>query len=393
MVASDNALRRLLDAVHFARPEDLPDLAAEAALLAGIDGLIIYLVDYAQATLMPLASAKTPPRDPIPVDATLAGRAFSTVSAFESSSGAETRLWLPLLDGTERLGVLEFVLAGPLTPALHRECELIAALLGEMIVARRFYGDAIERVRRRLPMQLAAEVVWSLLPPLTFSTASVEITGILEPCYEVGGDTFDYAINGDIAHLAVFDAVGHGTVASTMTAITVSAYRNARRCGLDLVDTCRSVDKWLGAQYPGAFVTATFAELDTATGRLSLISAGHPAALLMREGRLVKELPAPTGLPLGFGDLAAAHPVVVEEALQPSDVVLLYTDGVVEARTESGDFFGVDRLVDFIGRALADQLPAPETMRRLMRAIMDHQHERLQDDASALLLHWRGAAP
>ena len=66
--------------------------------------------------------------------------------------------------------------------------------------------DTIERVRRREPMRLAAEMLRAQLPPLSFSTGHLMISGILEPCYDVGGDAFDYAVNGEIAHLALFDA-------------------------------------------------------------------------------------------------------------------------------------------------------------------------------------------
>jgi serine phosphatase RsbU (regulator of sigma subunit) len=84
------------------------------------------------------------------------------------------------------------------------------------------------------------------------------------------------------------------------------------------------------------------------------------------------------------------QPVVTEEALQPGDHLLLYTDGVVEARSESGEFFGLDRLAGFLTRALADRYPPAETMRRLIRAILEHQHEQLQDDATAVNVYWSG---
>jgi sigma-B regulation protein RsbU (phosphoserine phosphatase) len=82
----------------------------------------------------------------------------------------------------------------------------------------------------------AAEIVWSILPPLTLATDTITVTGIPEPCYDMGGDTFDYAVHGDIVHLAIFDALGHGMVASTLTAVALSACRIARRCGLDLAE-------------------------------------------------------------------------------------------------------------------------------------------------------------
>jgi sigma-B regulation protein RsbU (phosphoserine phosphatase) len=175
-----------------------------------------------------------------------------------------------------------------------------------------------------------------------------------------------------------------------LSTLAINAYRNARRCGLDLVDTYRSIDKWVGAQFPDAFLTAIIAELDLATGRYRRISAGHPAEMLLRQRRLVRTLPAPTALPVGIHRSHDTGVEVTEETLEPGDYLLLYTDGVIEARSESGDFFGTDRLAQFVTKALADELPVAETMRRLVRAILDHQHERLQDDASAMCVQWLG---
>ena len=69
--------------------------------------------------------------------------------------------------------------------------------------------------------------------------------------------------------------------------------------------------------------------------------------------------------------------------------MLLYTDGVVEARSPGGEFFGVERLHELVGRHLAGGLASPETMRRVVRELMDHHQGQLTDDATLLLLEWR----
>jgi serine phosphatase RsbU (regulator of sigma subunit) len=378
----------LVDGSHHARAEDLPALAMQTAELLDAQEMVIYLVDYGQLNLVPLAGRGAPPRDILPVDGTLPGRAYARIETYETSGEDGHRLWIPMLDGTERLGVLEVSTAEDPSAQLRGDYQAVASLLAELLATRRSYSDMVERARRRVPMQLAAEIVWNLLPPLTFTAPDVAISAILEPCYDVGGDAFDYAVNGHILHAAVFDTVGHGIEASALTSLTISAYRNARRCGLDLVDTYRSIDKWVSARHPGGFVTAILAELDTARGVYRRICAGHPGELLLREGKVIKTLATPTAMPLGLGDLADPTPGVDEETLQRGDQLLLYTDGVVEARSADGEFFGLDRLSDFLTRTLASQVSAPETLRRLINAILTHQEEQLQDDASAVLIRW-----
>lgn len=387
------AVRRLLATAQHARPEDLPGIVMQVAPTLDATELVLYVVDYEQTTLMPCTGPGAPPRDRVPIDDTVAGRVFAAGRALEEPAAPRYRLWLPMLDGTERVGVVEVVAAAPPDDQLRGDYHTIAFLLAELVVSRRGYGDAIERVRRRLPMQLAAEIIWNQLPPLTFATPDVAVSAILEPCYEVGGDAFDYAINDNTLHLAVFDAVGHGIAASALTSLAISSYRNARRCGLDLSDTYRSLDKWVHAQYEDSFVTAVLAELDIASGEYRKISAGHPGELLLRDGRVVKQLTAPTAMPLGLGHLGDAVPAIEPERLRPGDRLLAYTDGLVEARTEAGEFFGVQRLTDFITRAAAERVPTPETMRRLVQAILAHQDERLQDDATAALVEWRPELP
>jgi hypothetical protein len=395
-VSSLEALRQLLRQSHHARPEDLPEMAMQAARVVDATLMIMYLVDHQQRRLTPLLGGSAPHREPIGINGTLAGRAYSTVTPCAGEgTEAGARLWLPLLNGSERLGVLEIVSDAPLDAEEVADCIAVAAVLTELVVTRGLYSDTIEQIRRCEPMQLAAEMLRAQLPPLTFSTGHLKISGILEPCYDVGGDAFDYAVNGDVAHLALFDAAGHGSAggmrAVMLASLALASYRNARRASMTLIDTYHHIDKAVRDHDRYGMITAVLAEIDQRTGVLQVISAGHPSGIVLRGGKVVKVLPTPTALPVTLGD--RRPPVVVEEALEPGDRLLLYTDGIIEARSPDGEQFGVDRLADFAVKAVADDLPLPEITRRLVHAILDYQDDRLQDDATVLLAEWHSPAP
>ena len=175
--------------------------------------------------------------------------------------------------------------------ALTARLEQFAAVAAELIMTKTMYGDTLVRLRRRSAMGLAAEMQWSLLPPLTFASTEITIAAGLEPAYEVAGDSIDYAVDGDVARMAIFDGMGHGLQSAQMTALAVGAYRNARRSGLPLAATVDFVEDAVATIYSGdAFITAQMAELDVPTGSLTWLNAGHPDPLLIRGGRLVHEL-------------------------------------------------------------------------------------------------------
>jgi serine phosphatase RsbU (regulator of sigma subunit) len=134
------------------------------------------------------------------------------------------------------------------------------------------------------------------------------------------------------------------------------------------------------------------ATLDTATGVLRYVLAGHPPPLLVRHGRAIKELGHAPRTPLGVRELPPDRFNIGYEQLEPGDRLLLYSDGITEARNAEGEFFGEDRLVDFTRRAELAGLPAPETLRRLTAAVLAHQGGRLQDDATLVLVDWSADA-
>ncbi|WP_410651444.1 PP2C family protein-serine/threonine phosphatase [Amycolatopsis sp. cmx-4-54] len=411
------ALVRLLEGTELAPPDRLAAVAETAATALGVR-VGIYLVDYDQLRLHPLDAPKdgasaehfrraspegqgetsdrpaplgTPSsgRETLDIDATLAGRAFRQIQILPSEARGRPCLWVPLLDGAERLGVLEVEVdevEDLYDPGLRVQCRWLSMLLGHMVTLLSQYGDELDRVRLRTRRTVNAELVWSLLPPLTAGVDSFVVTGVVEPRDSVSGDAFDYALSETTASLIVLDAVGHDLRSGLIAAAALSAYRSARHAGHGLFEQARTIDETISSHFgDAAFATAVLVELDLATGRLRYISAGHPHPLVMRAGKIVKPLTAGRCRPLGLGlgDLE-----VGEEILEPDDWLILYTDGITEARDHTGEFFGEPRLRDFLRREAAAGNPPPETARRLTKAVLRHQNGALQDDATVLLARW-----
>jgi hypothetical protein len=388
-------LEELLRRTHLSAPSDIAAVVTgqvEASL--GARDPAVYLIDYDQAVLVPMADHGAPELKPLSVAGTVAGRSFSSTSIIGTpcENAGERRLWFPLLDGTERLGVIG--LSFPEEEASERlveACERYAHAVAMLIVAKNQYGDAFETIRRRRPMTIASELVWSLAPPLVFATDGLSLGALLEPCYDNGGDALDYAVNDRVLHVGIFDAMGHGLAAAGVAAFALSAYRHSRRAGMDLVATHAAMDEAVGRQFPDdRFVTAVIGELDLDTGVLTWIGAGHPPPLLIRGGRRTRSLELSSVPPLGAG--VPGDPVVAEESLEPGDLLLLYTDGLIEARDPDGEPFTLDAVSRFIEREAAAGQTAPETLRRIRHAIIGRERAQLRDDATALLVEWRAGA-
>ena len=391
----------LLREAHLVGPHQVAGLLRRHAVALGLTDTVVYLSDLQQLVLIPLVEPAGPGLDrqlaPLGVDSTVAGRCYQNVEMVVQQPTMEgVRVWMPLLDGAERLGVLGVTTTavadlerdgGRLTTQLHR----FAAVAAEVILSRTLYGDTLVRLRRRRELGLAAELQWGLLPPLTFACPEVTVAGALEPAYEVAGDSLDYAVDAGSARFAVFDGMGHGLHSAQLTALTVAAYRNARRADMSLTDTIEALDLAVSTAHPGSFVTAVIAELDTDTGLLSWVNVGHPEPMLLRGRRAVKSLQNTPTLPFGISRTLGREVAVQvrTEQLEPGDRLLLYTDGVTDIRSPNGEFFDVHRLLDLLAANLAARLPIPETMRRLVRSLLDHQQGPLSDDATMLLVEWR----
>src|SRR3954447_18346572 len=397
-------LAQVIDAAHLAVADHLARCLDEAVAEIGLRAGVL-IADISQRVL---TSMRSNGERQIDIAGTLAGRAYQLGETLPGTDHDSRVLWVPVLDGTDRLGVLRVGLDGPTgadphtaTPTATPSCDdaelrrwlfTLAGLMGHIVATKTVYSDRLPRSRTNGALTAPSELLWQLLPPRTLATDRITVSAVLEPHQQVAGGAFDYNVDGDVVDLALFDAAGHDLRAGMTTALAITAVRNARRAGEeDLAAIAARADQLIAAQPdPGQFATAVLARLNTSTGMIDVLNAGHPLPLLIRGGKVIKELGPPPRLPLGIQPPPGRPitPQVRREQLEPGDRLLFYTDGVTEARDHTGAFFGEERLVELTEHAAASGLPAPEVLRRLVIAVLDHQKGQLQDDATLLIAEW-----
>jgi hypothetical protein len=390
---TDRPLATLLRAHQTAAPDAFVETIALA--IAGMGGrdVVLFLIDYAHVSLTPhpdLLAHGDEPRN-ASLDGSMAGRVFTSQSALAVERDDGWHVWVPVTERADRLGVLAMTLS-EWDDDIEAWCLDLGLAAAPLLIASGQYTDLPHLLRRRQHMDLAAEMQWALLPPLSFHTGNTSVAGLVEPAYEVGGDCFDYAFNGGVLDFAIFDTVGHGLGSAVLASLIVGAYRHVRRGGSDLRRNALIIDA-AARTHPGsvAFATAVLAQLDTRTGRLTWMTCGHAQPMIVRRGSVLDAASIAPGVPLGMGALASVVGDIVEVDLEPGDGVLLYTDGVVEARTPDGDYFGEERLADLLGREQMAGDSPQEVIRRLVRTTVEHTATQgLRDDASMLLTVWHG---
>jgi serine phosphatase RsbU (regulator of sigma subunit) len=379
----------LLDRAHEMPPQLIAPLIAEEVSHVGGRDVSILLQDYGQLYLVPLPGRRLVVGEPEPIGDSHAGTAFLHATPVEVSQADGVRMFLPLLDGSDQVGVLALTL-DTVDDDDRRLLRRLAGLVADVLVTKHHYTDQFFLARRREPMSVAAEIQWSLLPPLAMSVPQAAVAGILEPAYSVAGDSFDYALNDDILHVAIVDAMGHGLDAATMATVAIGAYRHARRAGIGLAEIYTFMDRAIAEQFgPDHFATAQIMRLNITTGQLQWVNAGHPAPLLIRDHEVVQQLHSPTTLPVGFG---GDEPRVSEQTLQRGDRVLCFTDGLVEERGAGGEQFGEEQLIDWVSRIEHTEEGVRAVVRSMSHALKQERGGITSDDATLFLIEWRGGA-
>jgi serine phosphatase RsbU (regulator of sigma subunit) len=191
----------------------------------------------------------------------------------------------------------------------------------------------------------------------------------------VGGDLYEVVRHDHGVRLLVGDVRGKGLEAVRLATVVLGEFRAAAVERTSLVDVARQMDARLSAYLEEEdFVTAIVAEIAT-DGACRVVTCGHPPALLAHDGA-ISEVGRAGSLPLGLG----AEPAVVETRLAAGDRLLMFTDGLVEARDAEGNFADLRRTVASLPTA-----PIESVLEQMLQGLRDEIGGELGDDLALLL--------
>ena len=384
-------LTKLLSAVEDAPPFSAADVLGER-LASELDAreVSFLIADFSGHALIRLGHAgdsaatrtqgdETAVR--VPLIESSPGRALASQAVVLEPDANGTRVFAPVTNRGEAIGVLELLLGEAPDEQVLAEVAFAAHALAYVVIANRRFTDLFQWGQRSVPLSLAAEIQHRLLPgAYTCEAGQFTLAGWLEPAGNVGGDTFDFALERGMLHFSMTDAMGHEVAAALLATLMVGGLRNARRAGVGLAEQTRLASEGLADNAPdGGFVTGQVGRIDLRTGTATIVNAGHPLPLRLRDGRVERvELEADPP----FGTVRGHEYRVQQLPLEPGDRLLFFTDGMLERNTTSVD---VEDMV-----ASGAKMHPREAVQHLTQAIFEATGGALIDDATAMCLDWHG---
>ena len=278
-------------------------------------------------------------------------------------------------------------------------------LLASVLISCGAVGAAALRTRREREL---AQARWAtemtqrvLLRPLPRQMGPLAISSLYLAADEesaIGGDLYAATTMGSTSRVLVGDSQGKGLAAVEAVSSLLGAFRRAVRRDETLPrlaaylerslteEVQESVDAAGGdCSFLEGFVTAVVADVPHDEEKVHILNLGHPSPLIIRGETVLPVDPAIPALPLGLGDLAKDPPCVDTVSFLCGDTLLLYTDGVIEARDSAGTFYPlVERLPNWSGGTPDELLQAIST------DLQHYTRARLADDVAMVAIHRAG---
>lgn len=293
---------------------------------------------------------------------------------------------VPIILRNTTIGILAAGKSEPFTAEEEDSLLRVGNDAGAAVEIATRYTDSIDVARRRDTPSIAAELQSAQLPPRSLHEHRVEVTGGVEPAYEVGGDWFDYTLDGDRLFVAVCDGVGRGLVAASVSYLTLGAVRNARRRGEGLTGILSAAHETLvKSTSQEQFATLVMAFIDLDSYEMEIISAAHPPPLFFPADTTERPRPLDV-LPGLYPPVGAFETEVVYECgrqiLEPGSRLLFFSDGAPERLDARRKQLGTDGLINYA--SARRDLRRRDFTGGLLSDVMYHGDASIQDDVTML---------
>ncbi len=282
------------------------------------------------------------------------------LSTLVEKEAIQTVLTLPLIVQTHLTGFIQLYTLGQPRLFEAAEIELARTLTNQAAVAiekARLYEATVARYEQEL--EIARRIQQNLLPRIVPKVSGLRLEGVCHPAYEVGGDFYDYVLLPDRRlGIVVGDVTGKSLPAAMVMALARNTIRSELANQPGLAAAMTTASRWLYQDIQrGTFVAAVQALIDPEDHVMWLVNAGQTAPLLLRAGQTDFLWPVEAGgLPLGTQPDTTYGQAQVQ--LQSGDILLFYSDGIVEGANTAGEMFGFERLGAALQRLSLGRTPA-----------------------------------
>ena len=282
------------------------------------------------------------------------------------------------LDGREKATLL--------SRATRTSLETFATEAALAIESARLYAESAEKARLERDLRVAAEIQRALLPEPKFEGPGIDLAAVTVPCRTIGGDFYDYLDVGEGRFgFTLGDVSGKGPPAALLAAAVQSIFAAQAALGGNPAETMTRINRALLRRAIEARFATMFYGVLWSDGRLSYCNAGHESPIIV--GRTQRSLDT-GGVVLGLFDNAKYEVETVQ--LEPGDTIVVFSDGVSEARNHADEELGRERLVTALGSVR--DISSEATLEKLLAAVRDFTAGAPQaDDVTALVLRYRGA--
>ena len=293
---------------------------------------------------------------------------------------------------TKNIGVLYLdsrERATMLSSATRASLEAFATQAALAIDSARLYAEAAEKAKLERDLRVAAEIQRGLLPEPQYSSATFDIAAASIPCRTVGGDFFDYIEVGQGEFgFALGDVAGKGPPAALLAAAVQSNFSAHAPIAAQPADPMDRINRaLLRRAIEARFATMCYGSL-SADGRFRYSNAGQEPPVVVRAGGVMESLDM--GGPV-LGLLSIASYEFGEIQLNPGDLVVMFSDGVTEARDNDNNEYERDRLLALLAGTHGSE--AQRVLEDLLAAVNGFAGTAPQaDDITVLVLRYRGAA-